>query len=183
MFIDIQPGDIGFDNGGGIVGWIIRHGTGSAYSHCFVYHELLSTDKSGNQTWKTVEAWPSLKDGQDGIRIRLRTKSPSKVVRVWRTKNQQEKILEKSLSMVGTGYGWGEIFRISLRFIGIKIKGWESDKRAICSNHCTQSILFARPELKPFFNYPPSSIWPGELATSSDCIVWNQDRLQERKKR
>lgn len=183
MFIDIQPGDMGFDKGGGFVGWIIRHGTGSAYDHCFIYHELMSTDKQGNQVWKTVEAWPSLRKQKDGVRVRIRTADPSKVVRVWRTKNEQSKILEKSLSMVGTKYGWGEIFRIALRFIGIKIRGWESERGAICSNHCAQSVLYARPELKAFFTYPPSFIWPGEVATCVDCVVWNQDRIQERKRK
>ena len=176
-WIDIQPGDIGFTKGGGFVGWIIRHGTGSAYAHTFVYHKYL-----GDGAWETVEAWPSLKKDQDGIRVRVRTEDPIKVVRLWRTRNEQAKILAHSSSMVGVRYGWGEIARIALRFIGIKVKGWESNRRSICSNHCTASILAARPRMRELFKYAPSMTWPGELATTADSIIWAQDRLADRKK-
>ena len=178
IWIDIKPGDIGFTKGGGFVGWIIRHGTGSAYAHSFVYHKPL-----GNGTWETVEAFPSLKSQKDGVRVRVRTEQPDKVVRTWVTRNEQTAILLHSASMVGTRYGWGEIFRIALRFVGIKIRGWESDSRAICSNHCTQSILAARPGLKALFKYRPSMTWPGELATTCDAIDWAQDRVKDRKHR
>lgn len=183
LWIDIQPGDVGFTKGGGFVGWIIRHGTGSAYAHTFVYHKLLSQDRQGNQVWETVEAWPSKKAAFDGVRVRTRTEQPDKIVRVWRTKSEQESILAKSSSLIGTRYGWGEIARIGLRFVGIKVSGWESDTRMICSNHCTQSVLAARPELSVFFRFKPSMVWPGELATVTDAIVWAQDRIQNRKRR
>ena len=178
LWIDIKPGDIGFTKGGGFVGWIIRHGTGSAYAHSFVYHKHL-----GNGTWETVEAFPSLKRQKDGVRVRIRTEQPDKVVRTWVTRNEQTAILLHSASMVGTRYGWGEIFRIALRFVGIKVRGWESDSRAICSNHCAQSILAARPALKSLFKYRPSMTWPGELATTCDAIDWAQDRIKDRKHR
>lgn len=178
MWIDIKPGDIGFTKGGGFVGWIIRHGTGSAYAHSFVYHKPL-----GNGTWETVEAFPSLKRQKDGVRVRIRTEQPDKVVRTWVTKNEQKAILLHSASMVGARYGWGEIIRIALRFVGIKVRGWESDSRVICSNHCAQSILAARPGLKALFKYRPSMIWPGELATTCDAIDWAQDRIRDRKHR
>lgn len=178
-YIRIQPGDIGFTKGGGLVGWLIRHGTGSAYAHTFVYHRYL-----GNGAWETVEAFPSLNKRKDGVRVRTRTEAPIKVVRIWRTPREQQAVLDKSSSMVGTRYGWGEIFRIALRFVGVKVRGWESDKRAICSNHCTQSALAARPTLRSLFKYQPSQIWPGELATTLDGIQWAEDRLREiRKKR
>ena len=183
MYIDIQPGDIGFTRGGGLVGFLICHGTGSAYAHSFVYHKLLSRTPDGRETWQTVEAWPSLRKQKDGIRVRTRTEEPAKVVRTWRTRNEQSAILEHSMSMVGTRYGWGEIFRIALRFVGIKVKGWESNKRAICSNHCTQSVLASRSALKVFFKYSPSNTWPGELATTLDAISWAQDRISDRKRR
>jgi len=174
-WIDIQPGDIGFTKGGGLVGWIIRHGTGSAYAHTFIYHKYL-----GKGQWETVEAFPSLKSQKDGVRVRVRTEAPIKVVRLWRTRSEQETILKHSLSMVGTRYGWGEIIRIALRFVGIKVRGWESNKRAICSNHCTQSLIASRPSLRKMFKYAPSSVWPGELATTCDAIDWAQRRLATR---
>jgi hypothetical protein len=176
-WIDIKPGDIGFTKGGGIVGWIIRHGTGSAYAHTFVYHKYL-----GNDTWETVEAWPSMKKNKDGVRVRVRTEAPIKVARMWRTRNEQQAILKHSASMVGTKYGWGEIFRIALRFVGIKIRGWESNRRAICSNHCTQAVLAARPRLGKLFNYKPSMTWPGELATTLDSVEWLEARANEIKR-
>jgi len=177
-WIDIQPGDIGFTKGGGFVGWIIRHGTGSAYAHSFVYHKYL-----GNGAWETIEAWPSLNKEKDGVRVRVRTEAPIKVSRLWRTRNEQAKILIHSASMVGTRYGWGEILRIALRFVGIKVRGWESPKRAICSNHCTASILAARPKLRELFKYSPSMTWPGELATTADFLDWSQSRINDRKHR
>lgn len=176
-WIDIQAGDIGFTKGGGFVGWLIRHGTGSAYAHSFVYHKYL-----GNGAWQTVEAWPSIRKDKDGVRVRVRTEAPIKVARTWRTKGEQERLLDHSMSMVGTRYGWGEIVRIALRFIGIKIKGWESANRAICSNHCTASILASRPKLKPLFKYRPSMTWPGELAKTLDGVMWLERAVASRKK-
>ncbi len=176
IFIGIKPGDIGFTKGGGIVGWIIRHGTGSPYAHCFIYHKYL-----GDGKWQTVEAFPSINKNKDGVRYRIRTEEPIKIVRMWRTKNEQRKILDHSVSMVGVKYGWGEIIRIALRFLGIKIKGWESDKRAICSNHCTQSLLSARPQLELIMKYKPSQVWPGELANTADYILWLEDRIGDKK--
>ena len=176
-WIDIQPGDIGFTKGGGFVGWLIRHGTGSAYAHTFVYHKYL-----GNGAWETVEAWPSLKKDQDGVRVRVRTEAPLKVARTWRTKGEQERLLAHSRSMVGTRYGWGEIVRIALRFIGIRVRGWESENRAICSNHCTASVLAARPNLSALFKYRPSMTWPGELAKTLDGVMWIEKMAALRKR-
>jgi hypothetical protein len=183
IYIDIQPGDIGFTKGGGIVGWVIRHGTGSAYAHSFVYHKKITLSPSDSHTWQTVEAFPSLKKQKDGVQFRIRTEQPDKVVRICRTSQEREALLAYSAGMVGTGYGWGEIFRIALRFVGIKVKGWESNRRAICSNHCTQSIQAARKGVDVFFSYKPSLTWPGELATTLDAITWGETRVSERLKR
>jgi hypothetical protein len=183
FWFGIKPGDMGFDRGGGIVGWIIRHGTGSAYAHSFVYHRVISVSIDGTQTWETVEAYPSIRKSKDGVQKRVRTASPSKVVRVWRSSGEQEAILAHSESMVGTGYGWGEIFRIAVRMVGIKFPGWDSPKRVICSNHCLQSALAARSSLRGFFRYKPYEIWPGELAVCLDAIMWAQDRVREHKRR
>lgn len=179
IWLGIKPGDVGFSRGEGIVGWIIRHGTTSPYAHSFIYHTLLRTEPDGTQVWQTVESY-----GGDGVRTRVRTEPPAKVVRVWRNSKEQAKILEKSSSLVGSKYGWGEIFRIAFRLIGIKLPPMKDNPaRLICSNHTLQSVLAARPALKFFFNYEPHEIWPGELAKTLDCIVWMQDRIKESKKR
>jgi len=177
LLINIQPGDIGFTKGGGFVGWVIRHGTGSTYAHSFVY-----ISKNTDDSWNTIEAWPSSKSALDGTRFRIRTELPEKVVRVWRTKSEQSAIIKKSRELVGTRYGWGEILRIAARFIGIKfIPKYDSNKRAICSNVTMQAVLAGRSSLKYFFKYESYQTWPGELADTLDRISWAQDRMRERK--
>jgi len=171
LWIDIQPGDIGFTKGGGLVGWLIRHGTSSKYAHCFVYLHKLN-----DGTWLTVEAFPSRDKSKNGVQLRHRTEEPNKVVRIWRDKAEQGSIITKSISLIGVKYGWGEIARIALRIIGIKVKGWESDKAVICSNHVAQCVIFSDSSLKNFLSYPPSQIYPGELATNLDAIAWCRDR-------
>lgn len=179
LWLGIKPGDVGFSRGEGIVGWIIRHGTTSPYAHSFIYHRLLGTSPDGTQTWETVESY-----GGDGVRTRVRTQAPEKVVRVWRNSKEQARILEKSSSLVGSGYGWGEIVRIAFRLIGIKLPPMKDNpKRLICSNHTLQSVLAARPSLEYFFKYAPHEIWPGEVAKTLDSIVWVESRIKERKKR
>lgn len=178
MWLGIEPGDIGFDGGVGISGFIIRIGTQSQYGHCWIYHEYLGKNEKGEQVWRTVEAGP-----KEGLIYRERTIAPNKVVRIWRSRREQRKILEASASMVGQKYGWGEIFRICLRIIGIKVRGWESNKRAICSNHTAACMLAARPELAKFMKYKPSEVWPGELAKNLDHIKWYSDLAQEKSRR
>lgn len=178
LLIGIKPGDIGFTKGGGFVGWVIRHGTGSAYAHTFVY---VKQNKDGS--WETIEAWPSSKSAKDGTRFRTRTELPEKVIRTWRTRSEQSAIIKRSRELVGTRYGWGEILRIAARFIGIKfIPKYDSTKRAICSNVTMQAVLAARPSLKHFFKYETYQTWPGELADTLDRINWAQDRIAEDKK-
>jgi hypothetical protein len=176
VWVDIKPGDIGFTKGGGLIGWVIRHGTGSPYAHSFVYHKPL-----GKGYWETVEAWPALRSDRDGVRVRIRTEAPDKVIRIAGTPEEVNALLSASSALVGVRYGWGEIVRIALRFLGIKVKGWESSSRAICSNHCTQAVLASRPALAPLFQYAPSHTWPGELAAALDRICWIQDRVLDRK--
>ena len=177
LLIDIKPGDIGFTKGGGFVGWIIRHGTGSAYAHTFVY-----VSKNSDGSWTTIEAWPSKKAAFDGTRVRIRTELPEKIVRIWRNRSEQSAIIRKSRNLVGTRYGWGEILRIAARFIGIKfIPKYDSQKRAICSNVTMQAVLDARPELANFFRFETYQTWPGELADTLDKVSWAQARIKERK--
>jgi len=176
LLIGIQPGDIGFTKGGGFVGWIIRHGTGSTYAHTFVY-----ISKNSDGSWNTIEAWPSKVSSLDGTRHRIRTELPEKVVRVWRNRGERAAIIKKSKELVGTRYGWGEILRIAARFIGITfIPKYDSNKRAICSNVTMQAVIASRSSLKHFFRYETYQTWPGELADTLDRISWAEDRLKER---
>jgi hypothetical protein len=166
-FARICPGDIGFDGGIGFSGWLIRVGTGSSYGHCFVYHQDL-----GNGIWETAEAGPS------GLLFRKRVVGPNKVVRLWRNEHEQQSILLASETLVGCKYGWGEIFRIACKFLGVKLKSRPDNKaRVICSNHVAQSALAARPDLADYMRYQSFEIWPGELAITFDVMHWNKEVL------
>lgn len=168
-WIDIQPGDVGFDGGIGISGWIIRTGTQSAHGHCWVYHS-----KNDDGSWLTVEAGP-----KEGLIYRTRTIEPNKVVRAWRTPQEQQAILDKSESLVGCKYGWGEIARIVARIIGIRIpKRKDNPNRVICSNHAAQAIHAGRPDY--VFDYADNEIWPGELSLELGRLQWIETRTKEK---
>jgi hypothetical protein len=174
-WIGIQPGDIGWDGGSGIFGWVIRRGTG-VYGHTWVYHRLISVARDGSETWETVEAGPS------GVKLRVRTRPPVKVVRLWRTEGERSRILEASEACIGAKYGWGEIVRLALHTAGIKVKGWKDNpNRMICSNHTARSVAAATPGLRASLPYPPQHIWPQRLAEWSDWVLWT--RAQNKKKR
>jgi hypothetical protein len=162
QFSGIQPGDIGFDGGIGLSGFLIRVGTRSAYGHCFVYHRDL-----GNGVWQTVEAGPR------GVRTRKRTVAPNKVVRVWRNGAERHAVLRSSSTARGKQYGWGEIVRIVCHLFGIKVDGKDNPGRVICSNHVAQAVLAARPEFEHYLDYPTCAVWPGELAVSLDEFLWD----------
>jgi hypothetical protein len=164
QFQDIQPGDIGFDGGIGLSGFLIRIGTGSAYGHCFVYHRDL-----GNGVWETMEAGPS------GLKLRKRTRQPNKVVRVWRDEAERHQLLRVSSLLRGCKYGWGEIARIVANFVGVKFDGKDNPRRAICSNHVAQAAIAARPELVFYMDYQTYEVWPGELAVTLDEFLWDTD--------
>lgn len=172
-WVGIQPGDIGFDGGQGLFGWIIRRATGT-FGHVWVYHEYLGLDKKGREIWKTVEAGPR------GIKFQDRTRTPVKVVRLWKTKKQQAAILAESGACVGAKYGWGEIVRLALHTIGIRVKGWQDNpKRMICSNHTARSVVAGIKHLELTLPYPPQHIWPQRLAEWCDWVLWTQARAKE----
>jgi hypothetical protein len=170
-WLEIEPGDIGFDGGIGISGWLIRRATG-AYGHVFIYHE-----KIDDNAWRTVEAGPS------GVLFRVRTRPANKVVRLWRTKIEQNRILAASAECVGRKYGWGEIARIFLHLIGIKINGWKDNKgRMICSNHVAYSISMMKKGVKYTLPYKPEHIWPQKLAQWCDWYTWTRARIAEKRR-
>lgn len=164
QFDRIQPGDIGFDGGNGISGLLIRLGTRSAYGHCFVYHRDL-----GNGVWETMEAGPS------GLKLRKRKGGVNKVVRVWRDELERQRLLRVSSLLRGCKYGWGEIARIVLNLVGIKVEGRDDPRRVICSNHVSQAIVAARPDFVLYLDYPTYAVWPGELAVCIDEFLWDTE--------
>lgn len=170
-FPRIQAGDIGFDSGAGIAGQIIRLGTKSAYGHCWVYHELLEVLPDGKEVWSTVEA-----GFRNGVARRVRTALPIKVVRVWQDEFERVDLLKESESLVGCKYGWGEIARIVAHLLGIKVRRWKDNPRAvICSNHVSQALCAARPDFGLYMRYPNNEIWPGELAVTCDAFIWDTE--------
>lgn len=169
----IEPGDVGFDGGQGLFGWIIRRATG-AYGHVWVYHQYLGLDKKNREQWRTVEAGPR------GVKERVRVRPPVKVVRLWKTRAQQRAILNESRACIGAKYGWGEIIRLALHTIGIRVRGWRDDtNRMICSNHVARSVTRGISALRATLPYPPQHIWPQRLAEWCDWVQWTQTRAKE----
>ena len=102
----IQPGDIGFDRGGGVIGFLIRHFSHSPYAHCWVYHSR-SEPVGDDPIWVTAEAYPG------GLKYREREQARvHRVVRVWRDEDERQELLSKSDELVGSGYNYRELFRI-----------------------------------------------------------------------
>jgi hypothetical protein len=157
----IEPGDVGFDPGVGLSGFLIRLGTRSQYAHCWIYHSELPDGR-----WATVEAGP-----KDGVIWRIREVEPNLVIRTWRDPQQQAAILARSQEMVGSKYGWGEILRICLYMIGIKLKSsYDNEGRVICSNHVAQCVLAGDVLTRHHMRYAHYAIWPGAL--SEDLLSW-----------
>ena len=175
-WIDIKPGDVGFDGGVGISGWLIRHATG-IHGHTWVYHEFLRKDSNGNDVWRTVEAGP-----KDGVIFRERTRRPNKVVRLWETPIEQQRILDASANCVGAKYGWGEIARIVWHLLGIRYEGTKDNpNRMICSNHVATAVAAANKATKYTMPYKPNHIWPQRLAQWADWYLWTKSRNRENK--
>ena len=181
LWFGIEPGDIGFDTGSGIVGWVIRHGSGSAYAHTFIYHELLGTDSDGRQRWSTVEAYPSSDASTDGVRRRVRVETPAKVVRLFNGAERDRLLAASSaLADAGARYGWLEVARIGAALAGVRLPGRkDSPATAICSNHVTQAVLAARPSLAGLFAYPAWQVYPGYLAVVLDGVSWVSARVHD----
>lgn len=170
VYRNIQPGDIGFDEGVGISGWFIRTGTKSAYGHCWIYHQLVDI-VDGVEVWDTVESGP-----RRGTIHRLRTVTPNKVVRIWQDEYEQRDIVRASEKLVGLRYGWGEIIRIVARIFGIRLRRWRDNPFAIiCSNHVAQAALAGRPDLGFYLRFEPNEVWPGELAETFDSFIWDTE--------
>jgi hypothetical protein len=166
----IQPGDIGFDGGKGVFGWLIRRATGSR-AHTWIYVRFLGTTEDGEPVWLTDEAGPFR------VQERIRTRRPVKVVRLWRSSTEQEEILLASQMLLGQPYSWREIIRLAVyRVTG---KTWKTDPHGyICSGHVATAVAEARPDLAYGkllgMRHPTHRIWPDELANWSDTVIWRQ---------
>ena len=199
----IQPGDVGFDQGGGIVGFLIRHFSHSPYAHCWVYHD--GTDNGGPDVL-TAEAYPG------GLKARWRDAGRvHRVVRAWRTEEERQAILDKSEELVGSGYNYRELFRIVhyrlrkilLHLLVVAVAAfvwavWQASTPAfivwwVLVVLMAYAILPLKTELNPDrvicsnhvaqcllaarddveLSYPPQSIWPGRLERDLNVMVWN----------
>lgn len=173
-WVVVKPGDVGFSGGNGIFGWIIRRATGT-YGHTWVYDKLLYTRPDGTDMWRTVEAGPR------GVTYQVRTGGEVKVVRMWRDETERGKIVAASRACVGKKYGWGEIARLALHTVGVRVGGWKDNPdRMICSNHVAHSVTTGVPSLLLTLPYPPPHIWPQRLAEWCDWVLWTRARAAER---
>lgn len=176
---NVEPGDIFFTVGGGLVGSLIRHGTSSPYGHCGVVHRVVDRG-DGNVIFRTAEAFPSFPPWKAGLRFRSRAPdSVAAVVRVWRDEDERYRLLNRSWELVVARlpYAWSEIAVIGLatvlphRLVPLS----DVSEAVICSNHVAQCIDAARPEdYARFFRYPPNLMWPGGLHFDTQRLLWEQ---------
>jgi hypothetical protein len=203
----IQPGDIGFDEGGGIVGFLIRHFSHSPYAHCWVYHRQVPDN---TETWMTAEAYPG------GLKIRKREQTNvHRVIRVWRTEEERRALLARSDELVGSGYNYRELFRIvhyrlrknllwiagallvvlALRYwegMDLQWLGWpllvmgvyaslplktKLNPRRVICSNHVAQSVLAARDVE--LTYPPQSIWPGRLERDLNVLVWNDGTRSE----
>jgi len=157
----IAPGDIGYDRGGGFVGWAIGVFTRTAQSHCYIYVE-----PGDGSYWWTHEA----RGGGPLTKCR-RTQPPNKVHRIWRNRAEAQAIIAASGDLLGRGYDYREIVRICLTMLGLPVlRAKDNAGKVICSNHVAQCVQAARPDIP--LSYEPHSIWPGRLAEDLDEATW-----------
>lgn len=201
IWTGIEPGDVGFDQGGGTVGFLIRHFSHSPYAHCWVYHKWCDKNE-----WTTAEAYPG------GLKFRTRDNVQThRVVRAWRNEEEREALLNASMDLVGSTYNYRELFRIihyriranfvafavlalgsvtlsamidsvmvtvlasvlalCTLYAAIPLKTKLNPRAVICSNHVAQSVLAARPDVT--LTYQPQAIWPGRLERDLNVMTWN----------
>ena len=161
----VQAGDIGFDRGSGLVGWLIRHGSHAGHAHTWIFHEPMVDGR-----WKTVEAYPG------GVQWNTRSVDdasdrPSLILRLWRNDTERQAILDASEQMVGAGYDYWQLIRIIFYALKITLPRRESTTRFICSAHVAHAVDAARDDID--FSVPKRRIWPGRLAEDLYRRKWN----------
>lgn len=172
----LLPGTIFFTRGEGLVGWNIRHGSGSFFAHCGVVHRDL-----GGGEYSVVEALWSSDPVQDGTRFRVRRFDDPQ----WQYKfvwlpddGQRVALLDASerLGLERPRYDWPELVRIAARGAGVKWRRPAGERRLICSHHVARCVVEAAPEFEEFLPCPVGSVWPGALAAALDAWLWQDDR-------
>lgn len=105
-WVGIEAGDVGFDQGGGVVGFLIRHFSHSPYAHCWVYDAPIY-ERGHVVAWHTIEAYPG------GLKKRVRDiDRVDRVARLWRDEDERLQMLATSGALLGSRYNYRELFRI-----------------------------------------------------------------------
>lgn len=167
----IEPGDVLFTRGEGLIGWQIRHGSAAYYAHCEVLHERLQRLPDGSQRWKVSSAFFKFSRLQSGLRWRERiipvreVNTPTRflVLRAWRTDTERLALLQASQELTDRNlrYGLDSIFAIGLRGLGIHWRPYFNPNSVICSEAVMDVVCKARPDLLGELPHPPRLIWPG----------------------
>lgn len=183
-FRDIQPGDIFFTTGMGLVGSLIRRGTSSPYAHCGVV-----VAKSPNNTLTTHEAFGDLLHPLRPAIVERYDRPVSgsdfaAVQRLWRDEDEQEAIIRQSrlLYNLKGRYDWSEIAVMAVSNVlpHAWIPNTDPDAKAlVCSHHVAWCLHSARPlDYANYIRYAPWRMWPGGLAYDIERWSWNDARRE-----
>ncbi len=156
----IAPGDVGFVRGSSSWGEVVARITGYDVAHTVVYHRRLADGRDGRKRWLVAEMSASR-----GARFVVHEDEPVHVVRVWRDRREQRRLLGYSRDTVrrGAAYDWAEIGRCLADVLGRQPYRRRLNGREICTTHALQAILYARPDLSRLFPDPDEPFSPGSL--------------------
>lgn len=186
-FEDIQPGDVFWTTGEGLVGALIRRGTSSPYAHCGVV--VARTEN----TLTTHEAFGDLLHPLRPAIVERYDRNPSggdfaAVQRLWRDEPEQQSIINQSQMLYKQSgrYDWSEIavMAVSNLLPHAWIPKTDPDAKAlVCSHHVAWCLNFARPfAYTQYIRYLPWRMWPGGLAYDIERWMWNDERLRQASK-
>lgn len=163
----VAPGDVAFDRARSTYGRLVSLSTRGSIAHCYVFHRRLGVDEQGRDRWLIAEV-----SARYGAQFAERVDPPVAVVRTWRLRAEQERLLEASRNLVrmNARYDWLQIARIVLALVsGRTLTRPESD-RAICVAHVLRAILAARPDLGTVLPHPGETTWPDRLHALLDDL-------------
>lgn len=163
----MQPGDVFFTRGDGLVGWVIRHGSGSFYAHVGVLVE-----RCADGDWIVAEALYSSNGLLSGTRLRKRSfvrGELTRFVNVAPDRASRDRFVNvaRAAAVKGHRYDLPELLRIAARGVGIRWSRPKSDAR-ICSAVVAEWLVEVWPEFGWFLPVPVLSVWPGLLAHCVD---------------
>lgn len=167
----IMPGDVFWDEGGGLIGLAIRIACLGSYAHCGVVTGPRD-DETGN--FATVEAYPG------GVTLRHDRNEDRvfRAARLWRTEHERQAIVDEALSHVGRGYAYAELARIALWRFRIDLPVADNPATMICSNSVASALRAGRPDLR--LSYDPDRIWPHRVLRDVAVQEWLDHRAAER---